>query len=269
MFYLSPEAIVIDQGFNPRGQFTPEDQAFGAPSLTSLAESLKREGLLSPLIVRRDRDETYHLIAGERRLRAARLAQLTQVPVILKDEQDRYRIALIENLQRENLNAVDETFGILRLLSEETGLVLEQLPAAIRQAARAGAPDPYGLADRLGSYGQHTLDAWARHRLNFLKLTPTELETVQSKKAQWRTVTELTRLAEGSEREALLQRIIEEQLSHKVVADEIARLLGKPKADATIKHLLKGLKPDVIQGLPDSKKQRALDLLTELQSLLS
>ena len=77
---------------------------------------------------------TYGLIAGERRLRAARLVGLTTMPVMLKTEQDAARLALVENLQRQNLNPVDETFGVFRLLSVETGLALDELPAALRAA---------------------------------------------------------------------------------------------------------------------------------------
>ena len=96
----------------PRRQF---DEA----ALAELAESIKLHGVIQPLIVCK-REKTYEIIAGERRWRAAMKAGLKAVPVLVRDysEQELYEVALIENLQRENLNAIEEAVAYRKLIEE-------------------------------------------------------------------------------------------------------------------------------------------------------
>ena len=92
-----------------------------AEGLEELAASIKEKGILQPLVINQTPDdETYQLIAGERRLRAAGIAGLTKVPVIVRkaSEEDRLELALIENIQRQNLNPVEEALAYERLASE-------------------------------------------------------------------------------------------------------------------------------------------------------
>ena len=98
--------------FQPRKDFSPE-------TLRELADSIKEQGIVQPLIVR-ERDGHLELIAGERRWRAAQLLGLTEVPVILREADDRavLELALIENLQRENLNAIEEAQGYAQLVEQ-------------------------------------------------------------------------------------------------------------------------------------------------------
>ncbi len=92
---------------------------FGEEGLESLAASIREQGLLSPLILRRGRDG-YELVAGERRLRAARLAGLKSVPAIVREVADAQALemALVENIQREDLNAVEEAEAFRRLIED-------------------------------------------------------------------------------------------------------------------------------------------------------
>ena len=92
---------------------------FDEDALVELSESIKQFGVLQPLLVR-DKKDYYEIIAGERRWRAAKLAGLKQVPVIIKDltEQEVVEISLIENIQRENLNPIEEAIAYKRLLTE-------------------------------------------------------------------------------------------------------------------------------------------------------
>ena len=92
---------------------------FDEDALMELAESIKQFGLLQPILVQ-DRKDHYEIIAGERRWRAAKLAGLKEVPVIIKNlsEQEIVEIALIENIQRENLNPIEEAQAYKRLLNE-------------------------------------------------------------------------------------------------------------------------------------------------------
>ena len=92
---------------------------FNEDALQELAESVKQHGILSPLLVV-DRGDYYELVAGERRWRAATIAGLKEVPVIIRDltEQEILEISIIENLQREDLNEIEEAHGYKRLMTE-------------------------------------------------------------------------------------------------------------------------------------------------------
>jgi len=101
---------------------------FDQTALSELAESIAEHGLIQPIVVKPETNGRYSIIAGERRWRACRMAELYQVPVIIKDadEQELMELALIENLQREDLNAVEEALGY-RSLIDSFGLTQEQV----------------------------------------------------------------------------------------------------------------------------------------------
>lgn len=94
-------------------------KTFDEDALNELAESIRQYGLLQPILVQ-DRKDHYEIIAGERRWRAAKLAGLKEVPVIIKNltEQEIVEISLIENIQRENLNPIEEALAYKKLLNE-------------------------------------------------------------------------------------------------------------------------------------------------------
>jgi len=104
---------------------------FDEASLESLAESIRSHGIVQPLLVRR-RGNQYELIAGERRWRAARLAGISRVPIVVKDVPDEslLEIALIENIQRENLNPIEEAQAYKKLI-ETVGLTQEALASRV------------------------------------------------------------------------------------------------------------------------------------------
>lgn len=110
--HLSIEKIVP-------GEYQPR-QSMDQGALQELADSIKEQGLLSPIIVRPQDKNRYEIVAGERRFVAAGLAGLTEVPVIIRqlDDKKTLALALIENLQREGLNPIDEALGIDRLVKE-------------------------------------------------------------------------------------------------------------------------------------------------------
>lgn len=125
------------------GRFQPRvrlDQA----ALAELAESVKAQGVMQPILVRPLAAGRYEIIAGERRWRAARMAGLAAVPALVRDVPDRQAlaIALIENIQREDLNPLDEAAGLMRLIDEfglthaEAAVALGRSRAAITNALR-------------------------------------------------------------------------------------------------------------------------------------
>ena len=101
-------------------------RSFDEEALKELAQSIRAVGVLQPIIVKPD-GERYTIIAGERRYRASRLAEMDEIPAIVRDwdEQKRLEAALIENLQRDDLNPVEEAMGVKRLM-EEAGLTQEK-----------------------------------------------------------------------------------------------------------------------------------------------
>jgi ParB family chromosome partitioning protein len=108
-------------GFLRAGKFQPRHR-FDDDALRALADSIREKGILQPLLVRRHPDaaNSYEIIAGERRWRAAQLAQLHEVPVIIKELDDRaaLEIALVENIQRADLTVLEEAEGYRRLMGE-------------------------------------------------------------------------------------------------------------------------------------------------------
>ncbi|MEE4264302.1 MAG: ParB/RepB/Spo0J family partition protein [Desulfobacteraceae bacterium] len=111
-FFLCDIDLIRPNRFQPRVNFSEED-------LQELTDSIKAQGILQPLLVRKD-DDGYELIAGERRLRAAKRAHLPQVPVVVKRVNDNQmlEIAIVENIQRENLNPIEEAEAYYRLITQ-------------------------------------------------------------------------------------------------------------------------------------------------------
>lgn len=110
--------------YQPRGQFNEA-------SLQELAESIRSQGIIQPLVVR-EQGEKYEILAGERRWRAAQLAGLTEVPVIIRlmDDKSALALALIENIQREDLSAIEQARALARL-AEEFSLTHQQIAELI------------------------------------------------------------------------------------------------------------------------------------------
>lgn len=115
-------------------------QDFDEEELNALSESIRLHGILQPLTVRQTGDGYYQIIAGERRWRAARMANLTEVPVIVLEADDKKtkELALIENLQRQDLNSVEEAMGY-RSLIQEYGLTQEEAAERVGKSRPAVA----------------------------------------------------------------------------------------------------------------------------------
>ena len=111
--------------YQPRTQMNPD-------AIADLADSIKAQGVIQPILVRPVPDGQFEIIAGERRWRAAKLAGLESVPVLVRDVRDELALAmaLIENIQREDLNPIEEAQGIQRLVAE-FGMTHEAAAAAV------------------------------------------------------------------------------------------------------------------------------------------
>ena len=180
-------------------------RVFDEESLVNLADSIRQHGVLQPLLVRRLSTGYYQIVAGERRWRAARLAGLNEVPAIVLEADDRKaaELALIENLQREDLNPLEEAEGF-RVLTEEYGLTQEEAGSRVGRSRPAVAnilrllalPDSIRALIRDGQLS-------AGHARTFLSLPD---ERLMEKAAQ-------TTLSQGlsvRQTEALCKKILEQ-----------------------------------------------------------
>ncbi len=133
----SPSTLLVSQ--LQAGKYQPRTR-MDEGALTELADSIRAQGIMQPILVRPldALEGRYEIIAGERRFRAAQLAGLTEVPVLVKDVADEHAaaMALIENIQREDLNPLEEAQGVKRLI-EEFGLTHEQAATAIGRSRSA------------------------------------------------------------------------------------------------------------------------------------
>ncbi len=113
-------------------------KTFDEDALQELAESIKKHGVLQPLLVRPLPEGGYQLVAGERRWRAARIAGLREVPVIIREltDTETMEISIIENLQREDLNPIEEAEGLQKLV-DECGFTQEQVAASVGKSRPA------------------------------------------------------------------------------------------------------------------------------------
>jgi ParB family chromosome partitioning protein len=143
------DALFLDNGLEdaavstlPIGEIEPNHEQprrdFSPEALSSLASSIAEHGVLQPLVVRPRPNGRYQIVAGERRWRAARMAGLTELPVVVRelDDAQTFEIALVENLIREDLNPVEEALGY-RTLAEEFSMTQEQIAQRVGKSRPA------------------------------------------------------------------------------------------------------------------------------------
>ena len=227
-------AIVLPES-QPRRYFDPE-------KLDQLAESIKTYGVLENLLVRplSEQDDKYELVAGERRYRAAKAAGLTEVPVSIRDltHEEALEISLIENLQREDLNPIEETEGILSLLSVRLQKPVSQVILLLYQMlnARTGK-----ITNNVISNDQSTLvqaifkevgcmnwESFVSNRLPLLKLPIEILEALRQGKIEYTKATAIAKVKDETQRAELLKESIQNSLSLTQIKERIATLKPSP-----------------------------------------
>jgi ParB family chromosome partitioning protein len=131
-FFECDVSLIRRSRYQPRKRFSDED-------LAELADSIRAQGVIQPLLVR-EQDSGYELVAGERRLRAAIMAGLKEVPVVVKSvsDADMLEISIVENIQRENLNPIEEAEAYHRLITE-FGLTQDKAAARVGKSRSAVA----------------------------------------------------------------------------------------------------------------------------------
>jgi ParB family chromosome partitioning protein len=203
---MDEELAQLSIGALKPGKYQPRTRMDEA-SLAELAESIKARGVIQPIVVRPVGPEQYEILAGERRWRAARLAGLQQIPAVVREVPDEAAlgIGLIENIQREDLNPLEEANGHKRLI-DEFRLTHEQVATAIGRS-RAGVTN----------------------LLRLLELSPTVQELVQDGKLDMGHARALLALARPRQVE-LAQRVADEGLSVRETERLVQEALRPPKA---------------------------------------
>lgn len=200
---------IIPNRFQPR-------LAFDEKELNELADSIKMHGIIQPLVLRRIGDK-YEIIAGERRYKASVLAGLTQVPAVIMniDDQKSAEVAVVENLQRKDLTAIEEAQSYKKIL--DMGYLTQEQ-----------------LATRMG-VAQSTI----ANKLRLLNLTIPVKEALLHNKISERHARSLLNITDNNLQISMLNRIIAERLTVRQTDEEINKLLGKtPKTDNTPKVTL-------------------------------
>ena len=184
---------IIPNRFQPR-------LTFDEKSLNELASSIKEHGIIQPLVLRRLGDK-YEIIAGERRYKAAQLAGLTEVPAIISniDDNKSAEIALVENVQRRNLNSLEEAKSYKKILDKE-GLTQDE------------------LAKKIG-VSQSTI----ANKLRLLNLTSEAQDALMNDKISERHARSLLSVSDPEKQKALLNKVISERLTVRQLDDEIKK----------------------------------------------
>ncbi len=195
-------------------------KTFDHDALSELAGSIRQYGVIQPITVRKKRDSTYELVAGERRLRAAALAGLLKVPALITEmeDDDSAIVALVENIQRENLSFMEEALSYRQLL-DRCGLTQEQLAAKVGKTQSSIA-----------------------NKLRLLKLPTSVREIVRDNKLTERHARALLRLDSEEKQIYAVKRVVDfnmnvkqtEELVDKIIRNGIEQTESKGKLQKSI-----------------------------------
>jgi ParB family chromosome partitioning protein len=266
---------IILPATQPRRYFDPQ-------AMQSLLESVKSEGILQPLLVRPVGDK-YELVAGERRYRAAREANLTEVPITIRELSDEQAIqyALTENLQREDLNPIEETEGILDLLAlrlrcnreEVCSLLYRMENEAKGKVTRkvSGNSEVEIIEKVFAELGKINWKSFIRTRLPLLKLPPDILEALRSGSIEYTKSKEIAKLKSDEERAELLEAAISMSLSLSEIQREVKIKLRStkiPSLQSRLEDTYKQVRKSKVWENPQ-KQDKLESLLNELQALIT
>ena len=264
--------------FNPR----QPRKYIGEESLAALTESVRQHGVIEPVLVRTVADG-FELVAGERRTRAALAANLKTIPTIILElnEVQALEISVIENLQREDLNPVEETDAILNLVS----IRLNKTPADVTGAIRSIYDESRGRAGNnvisdeerdqvisiFKTVGRFTASSFYTNRIPILSYPDELLEAVRRGQLHYTKAKKLARITDEGARKALLKRTLEEKLSVTELDKEVRNLMERPSAPAAdlARDVKRQLSSRKIALLSDGDRREVNDLLVRLKALLT
>jgi ParB family chromosome partitioning protein len=267
---------IIRSSEQPRRYFDPDKQK-------QLACSIREHGILEPLLVRPFGSEQYELVAGERRYQAALEVELTEVPVIIKNlnDDEALQIALIENLQRVDLNPIEETEGMLKLLGIHLNQAVDNIVSLLYRMENEnkgkvtqnvlGNQEGQKIIEIFESVGTISWESFTSSRLPLLKLPEEILKALRTGKIAFTKATAIARLKDPVQRKALLDEAVAENLSLAQIKEKIKK--ARPTNETiTLRHRIKEASSRLYSSKcwNNPKKQRKLErLLVQIQELLS
>ncbi len=213
----------------PRRYFDPQKQA-------QLVQSVQEYGILEPLLVRPLENGVYELVAGERRYRAAKELGLQDAPVVVKElnDQQALRVSLIENLQREDLNPVEETEAILDLLAIQIGGSRDDVASVLHRANHAKTREQelegnvslqlQTIESALAEIGRFNAESFRTSRLPLLKLPSEVLRALREGKLEFTKARAIARVKGEQQRKSLLKLAISKNLSLSEIKQKIAAI---------------------------------------------
>jgi ParB family chromosome partitioning protein len=276
---LPPQSVPIKSIKLPKQQ---PRRYFDSAKMAQLVQSVQEHGVLEPLLVRPITKGGYELVAGERRLRAAQTAKLQEVPVVIRELDDRQalQVSLLENLQREDLNPVEETEGVLELLAIALDTEPQEVISLLHQSYNAKQRGKElndnvtiqlkKVENTLAVVGRFNAESFRSNRLPLLNLPPDILEVLHQGKLEYTKARAIAKLKDEQKRQLLLHEVVDQNLSLAQIKERIKELTEavsrEPTASDRLVLMSKKLK---IKKLPDSRKQKRLEkLLQELESLI-
>ncbi len=277
---LTPQATLpIEQIVLPESQ---PRRYFDQEKLESLANSIKEVGLLEPIVVRPIGDDAYELIAGERRLKACKIAKLENIAVniIECDETRANHIRLIENLQREDLNPVEETEGILALLALRLSISQDEIVKLLQKMENeakgkitrnvTGSPQAMLVEEIFSALGRMKWDSFVRNRLPLLRLPENILVALRNGEIEYTKARAIAQVKSDSDRATILDKAIKDSLSLEEIKALTKTCQGEittPEIKLKYKELTKKLGVSKVWENP--KKRKALEkLLNQIEQLL-
>ena len=263
----------------PRRYFSPD-------KMLALVQSVREHGILEPLLVRPVGQEKYELLAGERRLRAAQEMGLLEVPIVSKEMSDReaLQVSLMENLQREDLNPIEETEAILELLSLDLNIQADELVSILNQAAngKKRGSELTGNVSRqlerveilLSSVGRFNAESFRSSRLPLLNLPNNVLESLRQGQLEYTKARAIARVKDEEQRSNLLKETTSKNLPLSQIREQVKSLNSSDvlETELTMKQQLDQAYRSLVKSklLDDPKKQRQLaKLLAQIESLMT
>jgi ParB family transcriptional regulator, chromosome partitioning protein len=263
---------------------------FDEHKLEELSRSIKELGILEPLLVRPLEGGDYELVAGERRYRAATIAGLSEIPVVVRgmDDATTYQVRLVENLQREDLNPLEETEGILELLAlrlqistDETVKLLQKMENEAKGKITrnvTGNSQTLLVEEIFTALGGMKWDSFVRNRLPLLNLPVDVIEVLRSGQIEYTKARAIARIQDESRRIQLLEDAIAYNLSLSEIKRKIQEIEQQSKSELpsqTESASIKDRVDDTFQRFKKSqvwdnpkKKSQVEKLLAQLEALM-
>jgi ParB family chromosome partitioning protein len=261
----------------PRRYFDPQ-------KLEQLTQSVKAHGILENLLVRpiENKEGSYELVAGERRYRAAQAAGLTSVPVTIRElaDEEAFSIALVENLQREDLNPVEETEGIVTLL----GIQLKESPEAIisllyrmdNEQKKKVTNNVIGNTEKqkielvFTSLGQNW-QSFVNNRLPLLKLPTEILEVLRQGKIEYTKAKAIALVKDEQQRKKILEEAVVQNLSLVQIKEKIKTTKSEeksPSPSTQVKTITSRLNRSKLWEKNPKKWKQVQNWLEKIENLL-